>query len=197
MEAKEFKDLLKQVNEYLEKRYGARLVASFRDNSRYNLDVRWDDGTTVPVACGDLERTDKGSIYAAQSDAIEMAQTRGDRIIRVSVHVDVEGRFYHETELCGSEEDALRFMNVTLPLVLDDGCTMASNEDLIAVNAALAERYDDPYNLDAYATWDDITEATIIKCSEAFCEHHWSHKALVDVADELGIDLYDLEAEDG
>ena len=194
---KEFKDLLKQVNEYLEKRYGARLVASFRDNSRYNLDVRWDSGSCDTVTCGDLKYTARSSIYTAQVEVIEMARTHGDKVIRVSVHVDLEGRFFHDAELCCSEEDALRFMNVTLPLVLDDGCTMASKEDLIAVNAALAERYDDPYNLDAYATWDDITEATIINCSEAFCEHHWSHKALVDVADELGIDLYDLEAEDG
>ena len=70
---------------------------------------------------------------------------------------------------------------------------MVSTEDLIAVNAALAEQYDDPANLNAYASIEDITEETIVKCSEAFCEHHWNHTALTAVADELGVDLYDIE----
>lgn len=126
-----------------------------------------------------------------------------DKIIRVTVHVDtteadtgvvnMNGRFFHEHEFCGSEEAAVQWMNKTLPYVLDCGCTMASVEDLPAVNAELAEKYDDPCNQEAYASIEDITEAVIVKCSEAFCEHHWSHKALMGVADELGIDLYDIE----
>lgn len=125
-----------------------------------------------------------------------------DKIIRVIVHVDTTDRedvasydrkFFHEHQFCANEESALRTMNVMLHGVLDDGATMASVEDLPAVNAALAEQYDEPYNLNAYASIEDITEEVIIKCSEVFCEHHWSHKALTAVADELGVDLYDIE----
>ena len=122
-----------------------------------------------------------------------------DKIIRVIVHVDTTGRdgmggvFSHQHEFCASEESALRSMNMMLDGVLDGGCTMMGVEDLPAVNAALAEQYGEPVNLNAYASWEDITEEVIIKCAEMFCEHHWSHGALVGVADELGIDLYDIE----
>ena len=125
-----------------------------------------------------------------------------DKIIRVIVHVDTTGRkdvpsyeqtFYHEHQFCANEQSAVRTMDVMLHGLLDDGCTMASVEDLPAVNAALAEKYGEPYNLNAYASIENITEEVIIKCSEAFCEHHWSHKALMGVVDELGIDLYDIE----
>ena len=125
-----------------------------------------------------------------------------DKIIRVIVHVDMsehtelpscERKFFHEHHFCASEESAVRTMNVMLSTVLDEYGTMASVEDLPAVNSALAEQYDEPYNLNAYASIEDITEEVIIKCSELFCEHHWSHKALVAVADELEIDLYDIE----
>ena len=84
-------------------------------------------------------------------------------------------------------------MNQALRHVLDDAATMVSVEDLISVNAALAEQYDSPANMDAYASIEDITEEVIVKCSEVFCEHHWSHEALTAVADELGVDLYDIE----
>ena len=76
---------------------------------------------------------------------------------------------------------------------LDDAAEMASTEDLLSVNAALAEQYDEPANLNAYASIEDITEAVIVKCSEVFCEHHWSLTALTAVADELGVDMYDIE----
>ena len=125
---------------------------------------------------------------------------RGDRIIRCIVHVDTteregmhNGEFIHEHEYVGSEEAAVRWMNQTLDYVLGSDDEMVSVEDLPAVNAALAEMYGDHNNMTAYASIEDITEETIVKCSEAFCEHHWSHKALVSVADEIGIDLYDIE----
>lgn len=125
-----------------------------------------------------------------------------DKIIRVVVHVDTtehtdlpsyERKFFHEHQFCANEQSAVRSMNVMLHGLLDDGCTMMSVEDLSGVNAALAKQYDEPYNLNAYASIEDITEEVIVKCSEEFCEHHWSHKALMGVADELGIDLYDIE----
>ena len=133
---------------------------------------------------------------------IKIKTIMDDKIIRVIVHVDttdredvpsLERKFFHEHQFCASEESAVRTMNVMLRGVLNDGATMVSVEDLPAVNAALAEQYDEPYNLNAYASIEDITEEVIIKCSELFCEHHWSHKALMGVVEELGIDLYDIE----
>lgn len=139
-------------------------------------------------------------VSEAWPDVRVKSMRRGDRIIRCIVHVDTSersvldgGKFFHESEYLGSEEAAVRWMNQTLRYVLDGGATMASSEDLISVNAALAEQYDTPTNGAAYASIEDITEEVIVKCSEAFCEHHWNHKALVDVADELGVDLYDIE----
>ena len=138
-------------------------------------------------------------VSEAWPDVRIKSRHRGDRIIRCVVHVDTTersvldgGRFFHEHEYLGSEEAAVRWMNQTLRHVLDDVAEMVSIEDLISVNAALAEQYDSPENTEAYASIEDITEAVIVKCSEAFCEHHWSHEALKDVADELGIDLYEI-----
>lgn len=122
-----------------------------------------------------------------------------EKIIRVIVHVDTTERneigttFSHQHDYCASEEDAVGKMNMMLKGVLHNGCTMVSVDDLPAVNAALAEEYDEPMNLNAYASIEDITEEVIVKCSELFCEHNWSHKALMGVVDELGIDLYDID----
>lgn len=201
MAKKKWKALLDKANENL-KEYGARLeVERTRGGNDYSLDVHWKDGETEQYASGFYEDELAGLISEAWPDVRIKSRQRGDRIIRCIVHVDTSdrsvldgGKFIHEHECCGSEEAALRWMNQVLGGLLDDGATMTSTEDLIAVNAALAEQYDDPYNKDAYASIEDITEETIVKCSEAFCEHHWSHKALVAVADEIGIDLYDIEA---
>ena len=133
---------------------------------------------------------------------IKIKTIMDDKIIRVIAHVDTsehtelpsyDRKFFHEHQFCANEESAVHTMNVMLRGVLDDDATMASVEDLPAVNAALAEQYDEPYNINAYASIEDITEEVIIKCSELFCEHHWSHKALMGVVEELGIDLYDIE----
>lgn len=200
MAKKEWKALLDKANEDL-KQYGARLkVSRTRGGDDYSLDVDWKDGETEQYASGFYEDELAGLISEAWPDVRIKSRQRGDRIIRCIVHVDTtdtegisNGKFIHEHEYCGSEQAAVRWMNIVLRNVLDDGAEMASTEDLIAVNAALAEQYGEPVNLNAYASIEDITEETIVKCAEAFCEHHWSHKALIQVADEIGIDLYDIE----
>ena len=146
--------------------------------------------------------TNIGKAMLAGELYYEDEKSTGDRIIRIIVHVDTMGRkdlpfykrtFYHQHVFCEYEQCALLTMNILLGDVLDSGKTMGSSEDLLAVNTELAEKYDEPYNLNAYASWEDITEELIVKCSEAFCEHHWSHDALMNVAEELGIDPYDIE----
>lgn len=191
---------LEKANENL-KEYGAQLeVRRQLGGGGYSLNVSWNDGETENYASGFYEEELDQLVSEAWPDVRVKSMRRGDRIIRCIVHVDTEersvlngGRFFHEHEYLGSEEAAIRWMNRTLRYVLDDAPTMVSTEDLISVNAALAEQYDTPANTEAYASIEDITEEVIVKCSELFCEHHWSHKALTAVADELGVDLYDIE----
>ena len=199
MAKKTWKATLEKANENL-KEYGARLEVRHSEDDDYSLLVHWSDGETGNYATGYYEHELDELIGEAWPDVRVKSMRRGDRIIRCIVHVDTSersvldgGKFIHEHEYLGSEEAAVRWMNRTLRHVLDNGMEMVSAEDLISVNAALAEQYDTPTNTDAYASIEDITEEVIVKCSEAFCEHHWSHKALVDVADELGVDLYDIE----
>lgn len=200
MAKKTWEATLEKANENL-KEYGAQLeVHRQLGGNGYSLNVSWSDGETENYASGFYEEELVQLVSEAWPDVRIKSRQRGDRIIRCIVHVDTterdgihNGKFTHEHEYCGSEQAAVRWMNHVLAYTLDDGATMASTEDLISVNAALAEQYDSPANTEAYASIEDITEETIVKCSEAFCEHHWSHKALVAVADELGIDLYDIE----
>lgn len=200
MAKKEWEAALEKANENL-KEYGARLeVRRQLGGGDYSLLVHWSDGETENYASGFYEEELEQLVSEAWPDVRVKSMRRGDRIIRCIVHVDTterdgmhSGKFSHEHEYLGSEEAAVRWMNRTLRYVLDDAATMASSEDLISVNAALAEQYDSPANTEAYASIEDITEEVIVKCSEAFCEHHWSHKALTAVADELGVDLYDIE----
>ena len=200
MAKKEWEAALEKANENL-KEYGAQLeVRRQLGGGGYSLLVHWSDGETENYASGFYEEELDQLVSEAWPDVRVTSMRRGDRIIRCIVHVDTSersvldgGKFSHEHEYLGSEEAAVRWMNQTLRYVLDDAPTMVSTEDLISVNAALAEQYDAPTNTGAYATMDDITEEVIVKCSELFCEHHWSHEALTKVADELGVDLYDIE----
>lgn len=200
MAKKKWEAALEKANENL-KEYGAQLEMRRQlGGDGYSLLVHWSDGETENYASGFYEEELDQLVSEAWPDVRIKSRQRGDRIIRCIVHVDTTersvldgGRFFHQHEYLGSEEAAVRWMNQALRHVLDGAPTMASSEDLISVNAALAEQYDTPTNTEAYASIEDITEEVIVKCSEAFCEHHWSHKALVDVADELGVDLYDIE----
>mgnify|MGYP006916062803 FL=1 len=199
MEQKNWEALLGKANEDL-KQYGARLEVLYDEDDDYSLRVHWSDGETENYATGYYEYEVEELIGDAWPDVRVKSRQRGDRIIRCIVHVDTSersvldgGKFLHEHEYVGSEEAAVRWMNRTLRYVLDDAADMMSVDDLLSVNAELARQYDEPVNLNAYASVEDITEEVIIRCSEAFCEHHWSHKVLVGVADELEIDLYDIE----
>lgn len=200
MSKKVWEATLEKANENL-KEYGVRLeVRRQLGGGGYSLNVSWSDGETENYASGFYEEELDQLVSEGWPDVRIKSRHRGDRIIRCIVHVDTTersvldgGRFFHQHEYLGSEEAAVRWMNQTLRHVLDDAATMVSIEDIISVNAALAEQYDTPTNTEAYASIEDITEEVIVKCSEVFCEHHWSHKALVDVADELGVDLYDIE----
>jgi len=200
MAKKLWKAALEKANENL-KEYGAQLEMRRQlGGDGYSLLVHWSDGETENYASGFYEEELDQLVSEAWPDVRVKSMRRGDRIIRCIVHVDTSersvldgGKFIHESEYLGSEEAAVRWMNQALRHVLDDAAEMVSTKDLISVNAALAEQYDSPANTEAYASIEDITEEVIVKCSEVFCEHHWSHKAVTAVADELGVDMFDIE----
>ena len=123
-------------------------------------------------------------------------------IIRVIIHIDTIGRedldrseriFFHSCEIYHDNESAKKGTDKKLESYnLNDGCTITSSEDFPAINAQLAERFEDPNNADAYAIWEDIEEDLIIKCSEQFCEHHWEPELLLKIAEDMGIDIEDI-----
>lgn len=200
MAKKVWEATLEKANENL-KEYGAQLeVRRELGGNSYSLNISWSDDETENYASGFYEEELDQLVSETWTYVRIKSRHHGDRIIRCIVHVDTSersvldgGKFIHEHEYLGSEEAAIRWMNQALRHVLDDAATITSSEDLLSVNAALAEQYDEPANLNAYASIEDITEEVIVKCSEVFCEHHWSHKALTAVANELGVDLYDIE----
>lgn len=124
-------------------------------------------------------------------------------IIRVIIHVDTLDRddldrseriYFHSCNFYQDEETARQETDKELDNYnLNDGCSLASCEDFIALNGQLAERFDDPYSQDAYATWDDIEEELINQCHERFCEHHWDMDMLLKMAKELDIDAEGIQ----
>jgi hypothetical protein len=120
-------------------------------------------------------------------------------IIRVIIHIDTVGRddldrseriYFHSCKTYNDEKTALEETDKELEnFNLNDGCSLSSSEDFISLNGNLAERFDDCYNQDAYATWDDIEEVLINQCHERFCEHHWELGLLLKIAEELDIDI--------
>lgn len=120
-------------------------------------------------------------------------------IIRVIIHIDTVGRddldrsdriHFHSCKVYHDEKSALEGTDKELNNYnLNDGCSLASSEDFISLNGNLADRFDDCYNQDAYATWEDIEEDLVNRCSEQFCEHHWDPDLLLKIAEEMGIDI--------
>lgn len=199
-----WEDLLERVNKNL-KWYGAELIVVVNDDDDYDLEVKWADGEKENYSSGCFESDLDDVLNEAWGDIRCKANERGDKILRCIVHIDTpdigmslqRGEFYHAFELIGSVEQAVRWMNHELKLMLDEKVTVTDINDLSAANAALHRKYgESSEEVSVYASIEDITEETIVKCSEVFCEHHWSHEALMKVADELSIDLYDVEKND-
>lgn len=201
MAKKSWEAYLETANKDL-KDFGTQLRAEKNEDDNYDLFVDWCDGNTDEYATNYFESEMEELISEAWPDVRTKARQRGDRIIRCIVHVDTpdigmslqRGEFHHAFALCGSKEQAVRWINRELGLLMNEKETVTDIDNLESANAALQRKYGEPSDdVSVYASIDDITEEVIVKCSEAFCEHHWRHEALVSVADELGIDLYDIE----
>ena len=123
-------------------------------------------------------------------------------IIRVIIHVDTVGRkdlgigdriFFHSCKIYTDEQKALEDTDEELNnFNLNDGCSLSSDEDFLALNAQLAERFSDPYNQDAYAQWEDITEKVRDKIYNDFYDFNWPTELLTKMSEECGIDYEDI-----
>lgn len=114
---------------------------------------------------------------------------------RMTIHAEIPGKApIHSVKVY---HDAVNMAYITGSFLmindLKDDWTPVREEDVPAVNANLAKKFGDPKNERVYVRCEDIEEETIIRCAEAFCEHHWNGRALIAVARELGIDLEELK----
>lgn len=113
-------------------------------------------------------------------------------IIRVNIETEKANfcRVFTDEQQAIQETDSFLFEHD-----LNDGCSLASNEDFIALNGVLAELFDDPWNADNFAQWEDITEAV----SEAVTKELQNGAAIDDltllsIASCLDISVNDLAA---
>ena len=95
--------------------------------------------------------------------------------------------FTDEKELCSVADDLLRRNSV------NNGCRFTSIEDQIAANNMIGWLFYDPMNINNYICIDDIWNVVINAIEDAFSVHNWSDEMLIKIADDLGIDLREIE----
>lgn len=114
-------------------------------------------------------------------------------IIRVTIHVDTPQKRCNFCKIFTDERkasmEADRFIAEN---GLNNGETGFNGEEVISLNAILADKFDDPVNENSYCLWEDLTEEVMICIQDAFAEHKWTGEMLVEMAEELGIDLINL-----
>lgn len=75
---------------------------------------------------------------------------------------------------------------------LNDGCTLASNEDFLALNALLAEMFDDPYNAENFAEWHELDGEVRDAVRKHLAEEYVDDETIVKIAELLEIDLKEI-----
>lgn len=120
-------------------------------------------------------------------------------IIRVIVHVDtlhrndVESFYFHSCKYYTDAEKACEETDKVLNNHdLNGGRTLASSEDFLSLNNMLAERFDTPYNTEAYAIWEDITDSVTEEIARVIQSHDWAPGLLLKMAEDCGIDLEEI-----
>ena len=113
-------------------------------------------------------------------------------IIRVNIETEKAtfSRVFTDEQQALQEADAFLFEHE-----LNDGCSLSSNEDFIALNAVLAEIFDDPWNAENFAQWDDITEAVSDFVLQALRSGSClDDETLLSIANNLDAPLMELAA---
>ena len=107
-------------------------------------------------------------------------------IIRIDLITEREyyhGVFTDEKKACAAIDEYVQRNNIS-------NCSMASNEDMIALNAELADVFDDAYNQENYAEWIDISDALRKKIAYLLTETSYiSYDDVVKIAKVLENDL--------
>jgi hypothetical protein len=83
------------------------------------------------------------------------------------------------------EKNALKEIDAILKTKNISDCTLASTEDFPAVNAILAEKFNDEYNM-AYFVEDYDKEDVYEDVLECLAPHNISDEALIAILDSLG-----------
>lgn len=87
-------------------------------------------------------------------------------IIRVNIVTERASfcKVFNDEAQAIKETDSFLFENK-----LNDGCSLASGEDFIALNGVLAEVFDDIYNADNLAQWEDIEKELTDHLDKTVC----------------------------
>ena len=73
---------------------------------------------------------------------------------------------------------------------LNDGCTGFTPEEVISLNAIMAEKFDDPYNVEYNAQCDENFEETLERAiAEDIERNGYDYQAMIDYAKALGINI--------
>ena len=72
---------------------------------------------------------------------------------------------------------------------LNDGCSLGSEEDFLALNALLAEQFDDCYNCDNFAQWDDIEQGIMDRLEQTISHQEAMQPGTVSRATMLEKDI--------
>lgn len=108
------------------------------------------------------------------------------------IRIDIVTEKGYVHEVVTSEEKACEVVDNYMQGKGISSCSMASEDDMLAVNAEIAEYFDDPANVDNYAEWHNIES----EVRDAICNHikeEWcDDEDIVKVADILGIDLNEV-----
>lgn len=113
------------------------------------------------------------------------------------IRIDFITEDVYEHMVFTSEKNACKFIDDIMNKYGISNCSMASKEDLIAVNAAIAEHYGDSYNQDNYCEWHDITSELKELIVNEIKNEPLSDDKLLEIANELDdeIDLNFLFSE--
>ena len=109
-------------------------------------------------------------------------------IIRLDIITECEyyhGVFTDESAACNAMDEYMQRNEIC-------GCSMSSKEDMIAVNAELAEHFDDAANFDNYAEWHELDAEVVKAVSDKLNEGDVDSETLLRIAELLDIDLNEL-----
>ena len=113
-------------------------------------------------------------------------------LTRVTIHV--EEKNLHFCKVFTDEETLTKECDEWLDAHdLNDGCSGFTEEEEPALNAILAEKFDDPYNLQNSVICEDISESVLTAILDVLPERCDDGNLLREIANRLQIDCEGLD----